>query len=811
MPQGSPEQDPAQTPRTPGDPGLVNLLRAQVEELRLRLAEAEETIRAIREGEVDAFVVAGEGSGAIDRVYTLESAEHPYRRLVEAMHQAAITVAADGTVVYANRAFARAVQRPPELILGRPVQDLVAEASRTVVAEVLSRANGGRGEALLVRGDGTPLPVRMTASESADEGGTVCLVMTDLTDQRRLEEVVAAETLSRSILEQVVDAVVVGDPVGTLIRAGVAARRLCGREPVGLCFDEAFPLYRRGAGTALRFPLPLSRVIAGQTVHGLDVRLEDPADGRSFDLLLSVGPLRDPGGLVVGFVATLTDVTERHRAEEALQARERELQMVADNTPDILARFDRGLRHLFVNASVERATGRRRAEILGRTNRELGMPGSLCDLWEGALHSVFESGRPESIEFDYPGDDGVQHYSSRLVPEAGPDGLVATVLGVVHDVTDRKRYERALRDQDRRKDEFLATLAHELRNPLAAISNAVQIGRQVPDQEATWSWARDVITRQARQLAHLVDDLLDVSRINLGKIELRREVLDARPVLARAAEAVRPQVVAKRQTLELFTHASPLPVEADATRLEQIVVNLLGNASKYSDEGGRITLRAQPEGPDLRIRVEDTGIGLAPGDLQRIFEPFGQVEESLARSHGGLGIGLTLVRRLVELHGGEVAAESEGLGRGSTFTVRLPLSMHEISPVQPHGPAGKPAGARILVVDDNVDGAMGLTHLLRILGFDAESAYDGPAALKAAEQNPPAIALLDIGLPGMDGYELAAILRERHGPRMALYALSGYGRPEDRYRAEEAGFDGYLIKPVDPDDLLKLLASEVGR
>ncbi|MDG3008199.1 PAS domain-containing hybrid sensor histidine kinase/response regulator [Paludisphaera mucosa] len=667
------------------DAESVARLRAEIEELRLRLGEAEETIRAIRHGEVDAFVVAAgaDADAEDDRVITLETAEHPYRRLVEAMHQAALTVAADGTILYANRAFARAVLRPSEAILGRPVGDLIAEAGRPTLAEVLARGAGARGEVLLLRGDGESLPVRVATGEPAGEG-VACLIITDLTDQRRLAEVVAAETLSRSILEQAVDAIVVGDPGGTLIRAGVAVRRLCGRDPRGLGFDEAFPLIRRGGAAGSPFVLPISRVISGETVRGVEVSLTaaEGARGRDLDLLLSVGPLKDVEGIVVGFVATLTDVTELRRAEEAL------------------------------------------------------------------------------------------------------------------------------READRRKDEFLATLAHELRNPLSAIANAARVARLAPDEASGRGWALDVVDRQGRQLAHLVDDLLDVSRISLGKIELRKEALDARVVVERAAQAVRPQLAAKSQALDLALDEGPLPVDADPTRLEQVLVNLLANASKYTDASGRIAIVARAEGGRATLRVEDDGIGIAPGDLGRIFELFGQVDDSIARSHGGLGIGLTLVRRLVELHGGDVAAESAGLGRGSAFTVRLPLAREAAeapAPAVAAPPSRPPAGGRILLVDDNVDGVSGLARLLRERGFDVRTAHDGPAALAAAEADLPAVAVLDIGLPGMDGYELAARLRGRFGGRVALYAVSGYGREEDVRRAKQAGFDGYLVKPVDVDMLLQSL------
>lgn len=674
--------------RPPADPdetehGRIERLQGEIDELRQRMSEAEETIRAIRQGEVDAFVVTDAVAGA-DRVFTLETAEHPYRRLVEAMHQAAITVGLDGTILYANRAFARAVQQPGEAIVARTVHEFLTTASRPVVDAILARRAGGRGEVHLRRDDGSELPVRMAASDYADEEGVACLILTDLTDQRRLEEVIAAETLSRSILEQAVDAIVVGDPAGLLIRAGGAARRLCGRDPIGLRFDEAFALRRQGEPPGSRYTLPISRVVSGETIRGLKLHLECADSGRSSELLLSVGPLRDSEGFAVGFVATLTDVTELRRAEEAL------------------------------------------------------------------------------------------------------------------------------READRRKDEFLATLAHELRNPLGAIRNAAQLASRVPDDRTARHWAQEVIERQARHLGHLVDDLLDVSRISLGKIELRREVLDARVVLERAAQTIRTQVMAKRQTLDQVIHDAPLPVDVDPTRFEQILVNLLTNASKYTDEGGRITLAASPQDDALAIRVEDTGIGIARENLGRIFELFGQVDHAIDRSRGGLGIGLTLVRQLVEMHGGTVHVDSEGLGRGSVFQVRLPL--HQGPFAAPTGPGARPEprrhGPRVLLVDDNVDGVSSLAWLLEQEGFEVVMAHDGQAALEAARAQPPAVVLLDIGLPGMDGHELARRLRQEPCCTDAmLIAISGYSQPQDRERSRAAGCDHHLVKPVELEELIPLLTT----
>jgi signal transduction histidine kinase/DNA-binding response OmpR family regulator len=373
---------------------------------------------------------------------------------------------------------------------------------------------------------------------------------------------------------------------------------------------------------------------------------------------------------------------------------------------------------------------------------------------------------------------------------------------------DKARLYREIRESDHRKGEFLAMLAHELRNPLAPILNALHlIGLAEADGDEV-EHARDVAERQVRHLARLVDDLLDVSRINSGKIELRRDRVDLREAVARAVEAARPQIEVRRHDLSFSVPAEPVMLEADVARLEQIFANLLNNAAKYTEPGGRITLEAGRDGGVAVVRVRDTGIGIDPGLLPHVFDMFTQADRALDRSQGGLGIGLTLVRRLVELHGGTVAAQSEGEGRGSEFIVRLPVTVAEEpcrGDVRRQGGNVPAERKRVLIVDDNADGARMLARLLRAGGHEVEVAYDGPSALDLILASPPDIVLLDIGLPGMDGYEVARRIRLRDElDRTLLVALTGYGQAEDRARALEVGFDEHLVKPVSPDDLAPL-------
>ncbi|HEX4614140.1 MAG TPA: PAS domain S-box protein [Urbifossiella sp.] len=372
---------------------------------------------------------------------------------------------------------------------------------------------------------------------------------------------------------------------------------------------------------------------------------------------------------------------------------------------------------------------------------------------------------------------------------------------------------QALRDADRRKDEFLATLAHELRNPLAPIRNALQILKMPRVDAAMVGRSRDMMERQVEHLVRLVDDLLDVSRVMRGKIELRRERVELATVIARAVETAQPLVDAQGHQLTVRLPTESLPIDADPVRLAQVVGNLLTNAAKYTEPHGRIWLTAEREGGGAVLRVRDTGIGIAPHMLPRIFELFVQVDHASTKAQGGLGIGLTLVKNLVEMHNGTVEARSEGLGRGSEFVVRLPLVAQAVDP--DHGPEARAqadplpsrSGNRLLVVDDNQDAADSLAMLLRLQGHEVRVAYSGMAALEMTKTYTPDVVFMDIGMPGMDGYEAARRIREQPGlGKVVLAALTGWGQKEDRRRTAEAGFNHHLVKPPEPKAVDSVLA-----
>jgi signal transduction histidine kinase/DNA-binding response OmpR family regulator len=391
-------------------------------------------------------------------------------------------------------------------------------------------------------------------------------------------------------------------------------------------------------------------------------------------------------------------------------------------------------------------------------------------------------------------------------------GLAEDLAGRAAIALDNARLYAEVQQADRQKNEFLSMLAHELRNPLAPIRNAVQVLKLRAQDRSDLQAVRDIIERQVQHLVRLVDDLLDLSRITRGKIRLQTEPVDIAGVVARAVETSRPLIDARKHELNVVLPREPVRVQGDPVRLAQVLGNLLNNAAKYTEEGGRIWLSAERQDGDVVLRVRDTGLGIPPEMLSSIFDLFTQAERSLDRSQGGLGIGLTLVRRLVEMHAGRVEAFSAGANQGSEFVVRLPALDEAAPSARPTNGATKGLvqgpSCRVLVVDDNTDAADSLAMLLRLAGHEVEVAHDGPTALAVAEEQKPDMLLLDIGLPGMDGYEVARRLRARVDLKPALLvALTGYGQEEDLRRSREAGFDRHLIKPADLPALTELFAS----
>lgn len=569
----------------------------------------------------------------------------------------------------------------------------------------------------------------------------------------------------------------------------------------------------------------MAQEVFRRLVEGGDTRRQHEAlimakDGSPHLVMWSCASLPDAEELPGYVISTGIDITERRRAEEALHEASQRLRLHLENSPLAVIEWSADLRIVRWTEGARRIFGWSPEEALGKRAEELHL------IYEEDRHG-FRQAITDMLSGSHPRDVGnsrnyrkdgsviyCEWYNS-VIQE--PSGRSAFVLSLVMDVSERTRLEAKLRQQaeqlaeaDRRKDEFLAMLGHELRNPLAPIRNAVEVLRmQSGPANPTFQWGMDVIARQTEQLSHLVDDLLDVARITHGRIALRKAPVQLAEIIAQAVETTRPLIEARRQNLTFSLTPIPIQLLADPARLAQVISNLLNNAAKYTPEGGRIELIALAEGHEAVITVRDTGVGIPPQILPHIFDLFIQANRSLDRSEGGLGLGLSLVRNIVEMHGGHVQAASAGPGRGSEFTVRLPI----LAAGAPTAPAAAAAPShsdaphrRILVVDDNPDVARSFTLLLETLGHEVQTVYSGAEALIRVREFHPEVVFLDIGLPGMNGYEVARRLRSEHQQALRLIALTGYGREDDRCRATEAGFDHYLLKPVAIEALEVLLA-----
>ncbi|MDX2000192.1 MAG: PAS domain-containing protein [Thermoanaerobaculia bacterium] len=527
---------------------------------------------------------------------------------------------------------------------------------------------------------------------------------------------------------------------------------------------------------------------------------------------------RDASGRALRMTGTNADIDERKRDEERLAAALLEQQAILAASPAGVFLVGPDRRLMLVNHTMETMFGYEPGEMIGLSTLEL-----TADLdewqWIGTEgYARIARGELLRAEVRYRRKEGGQFWGllqGVAIDLADPSkGRLFSAV----DITDRKRLEEDLRRADRKKDDFIATLAHELRNPLAPIRNATAVLRQPGTQEAQRAACLEVIERQVGQMALLLEDLLDVSRFTRGKLTLRSEPIELSTVITHAIEIARPQIDDGGHALEVVLPPVPIWLEGDPTRLAQIFSNLLTNAAKYSDRGGKIRLVASATptaelGPVV-VAVEDQGIGIAREHLGRIFEMFSQVELALDRSQGGLGLGLSLVKGLVEKHGGRITAESEGPGRGSRFVVELPqrgappLSARADTPVLAAAPD---TARRVLVVDDNRDVVTTLAMVFEIEGHEVRRAYDGEEALEVAEAFRPELILLDLGLPKHNGYEVCRQLRARPwGAVPRIVALTGWGQEEDKRRTQEAGFDLHLVKPVAPEQLLELLGDLPG-
>jgi PAS domain S-box-containing protein len=656
----------------------------------------------------------------------------------------------------------------------------------------------------------TPANV-VTLQREVDRQHRVHAVVTKALAERtkRLAE---SDALFRLLVTSVKDyALFMLDPNGIVATWNAGAERFKGYtadEIIGRHFSVFYPEAEVRNGKCER-ELEIARRVGQYEEEGWRIR----KDGARFWAGVVITAVYDETGELVGYAKVTRDLTERKASEESrLKAEERYRHLIESVKDYAIFILDPHGNVSTWNEGAQRIKGYTADEIIGshfsRFYPQEDVRAGKCEM---ELEVAARVGRFEDEDWRVR-KDGSRFWANVVISAIYDEhGTVTGFSKVTRDLTDRKRAEddRAARaaaeEANRTKDQFLAMLGHELRNPLAPILTALQLMRLRGDERSLREV--QIIERQVKQMNRLVDDLLDVSRVGRGKIELQRQELDLRDVLAKSAEIAIPLFEKKNQHFEVHAPPYPLAVNGDEARLIQVFTNLLNNASRYTQENGHVTVTVDQRDKEIFVKIRDNGRGIAPQLLPRIFDLFVQAHQNIDRSEGGLGLGLTLVRSLVDIHGGRVDAESGGLGQGATFTVRLP-ALHAITATPPAqsslAAAFKPAAnrRRILVVDDNEDARLLLVDILTRLGHDVQSAGDGPGALSVLDKFDADVAVLDLGLPGMDGYELAERIRKSKHDSIRLLALSGYARGADVARSREVGFDLHLVKPVDVQKLL---------
>lgn len=598
------------------------------------------------------------------------------------------------------------------------------------------------------------------------------------------------------------------DAEGRYVYVNDAAEKAFGRSRAdvhGKTDDEVF-----SAETAAIFKSNDREALASAAGITATEQLRHP-DGRMHESLISKFAIpAAAGSSLVGGMAI--DITDRRLAEEALQASEKRFRFMAEMLPSMAWTADPDGKITYANRRWVEYCGVDPEQHVHEWPEMEAHPDDRARVlleWTMALHD----GRELESEARYRRHDGTfRWFITRAVPMKDAQGRVTSWFGVTTDVNDLKEAQQQLHESDKRKDDFLATLSHELRNPLAPLSLSAQMLAANPNLDARAAEMVSVMQRQVDHMVRLIDDLMEISRISRGKIELRRATVDLHSVLDNSVELARPHIEAALHRLEVSLPDKPVQLYADPVRLAQIVANLLNNAAKYTPEGGCISLSAHRAGGEVVIRVRDNGTGISPDVLPHIFDPFEQGDRAPVTTQGGLGIGLSLAKGLAELHGGHITAHSDGIGFGSEFTVRIPIK----SAPQTVNKSGRIArftperakGLRVLVVDDNKAAATMLGLALETLGASVRAAYDGETAVQAASEFRPEIVFMDIGMPGVDGHEAARQMRAiSNGSEMLLVAVSGWGQPEIRARSTAAGFDHHLVKPVELAQLREIMAT----
>lgn len=734
-------------------------------------------------------------------------------------------VGLDGTILRANRAELEMLGYEPEEYIGRPIQDFHVDAE--VIGDILRRLHEGEVlsdyETRLRRKDGSILPVAIDSSVKWEGDRflhTRCFTR-DISDRIRADEMASR---MMALVASSDDAILSKDLDGIIQTCNRGAERLFGYssdELVGSSVSLLIPPERAGEEDSIR-----QRIRSGGHVETYET-IRRRKDGSEIAIELTVSPLFGSGGCVIGASKIARDIGPRKRTEaDLVESRQllelglRDLQSIYDNVPVGLCQLDRDLRYVRVNDRMAEMNGFSAADHLGRSVRE--MVPHLADQVEPEFRRVLETGRPR-VEVELTGETAarpgfIRSWLVSWFPQYDFAGNVTGINVAGQEITERKRAEIALLEADRRKNEFLATLAHELRNPLAPIRNGLSILADGGNDPRNAVEIRQIMERQLTHLVRLVDDLFDLSRISRGRLELKRERVDLKSVISVALEACRPLAASKGIDLTVTVPDAPIHFEADPVRLGQVLTNIVNNACKFSDPGSEVRVAGMLVGAEISISVEDSGIGIEPEQLAATFEMFNQINR--AQGQQGLGIGLALAKRLIDLHDGRIDAASDGPGKGSRFVVTIPVSPAP-APTQSTSPASthrevesmpvvdRPGnGKRILVVDDNQDSAVSLALWLKLKGYETQVAHDGLEALSSADSFRPAVLLLDIGLPKLDGYDVCRRIRsEPWGRSMQIFALTGWGQEDAKRATAAAGFDAHLVKPVEHALLEKILSA----
>jgi PAS domain S-box-containing protein len=631
--------------------------------------------------------------------------------------------------------------------------------------------------------------------------------------KRAEEELRKRSEWLRITLASIGDAVISTDAEGRVTFMNGVAESLTGwtqSEATGRPLADVFQIVNEG--TREPGANPALRALKEGTVVGLanhTILIARDRTERFIDD--SAAPIRDDSGVAVGAVLVFRDVTERRNAEEA-QAR---LAAIVESSQDaIISKTLDGVIRSW-NTGAERLFDYPAHEAIGQPITLIIPPDRRDEEFE-ILARISQGERIEHFETVRVSKQGrLIDISLTVSPIRDRDGRIIGASKIARDITDRKRVDKALDEANQRKDQFIALLAHELRNPLAPLRNGLQVLRLADTDTSAIAQARDMMDRQLGHMVRLIDDLLDISRVSQNKMELRRSRVLLKDVISSAVETARPAIEEAGHEFTISLPPEPVYLDADLTRLAQVFSNLLNNSAKYTERGGRILLAAERQGSEVIVSVRDTGLGIPANDLPRIFDMFSQVDRSVERSTGGLGIGLALVKGLVEMHGGKVTAMSAGEGKGSTFTVKLPAFERTAAPLAPVRSESESHYAgplrRILVVDDNRDSANSMAIMLKLMGNEVRTAHDGIEAIETAQEFRPKAILMDLGMPRLNGYEATRRIREQPwGRGMLIIALTGWGQEADRSQSQEAGCDGHLVKPVNLSDLESLLTQLEG-